>query len=151
MEEARVDLTQPLDREDTRAVVRFIAEALNPSLWAGFAASLGDEELRSQKDRSLGLQKAWGEPSIDRVDRCGGRGASVALRDLAEAAPQVEETEPEYYREEIAPHLSDFSVDQIVEATGLSKPYCNKIRCGQRLPRPRHWPGLEQLIGTPSA
>ena len=69
LEEARVDLTQPLDREDTRAVVRFIAEALNPSLWAGFAASLGDEELRSQKDRSLGLQKAWGEPSVEAVRR----------------------------------------------------------------------------------
>ena len=75
----------------------------------------------------------------------------AALRKLSEAAPAVEETEPDFYRATIAPRLTDFSVQEIAEASGLSASYCKKIRKGERMPRPRHWEALKGLVAVHQA
>lgn len=68
------------------------------------------------------------------------------LRTLAEGAPDVENASLTYYREEIAPSLPEIPVTEIAEATGLSVSYCKKIRSGERVPKPRYWHGLAELI-----
>jgi CRISPR-associated endonuclease Cas1 len=52
---------------------------------------------------------------------------------------------PEMFRREILPGLSRTTLSQLVEATGLSEPYCSRIRRGLVVPHPRHWPALDAL------
>jgi hypothetical protein len=51
------------------------------------------------------------------------------------------------YLREIQPRLLSVTVPAIRTALGLSKAYVTNIRCGKRLPHPRHWRTLAQLIG----
>ena len=53
----------------------------------------------------------------------------------------------ETYLRKIQPRLSSVTVPAIRTALGLSKAYATNIRSGKRLPHPRHWLTLAQLIG----
>lgn len=50
------------------------------------------------------------------------------------------------YREKIQPRLREIAVPMISTALGISEPYATDIRAGKRVPHPRHWLGLAQLI-----
>src|SRR5487761_654888 len=50
------------------------------------------------------------------------------------------------YREQIQPKLATLTVLAIASALGLSKPYATDIRAGRRVPHPRHWMPLAQLL-----
>jgi CRISPR-associated endonuclease Cas1 len=52
----------------------------------------------------------------------------------------------EFYREQIQPKLAAFTVSAMASALGISKPYATDIRRGKRVPHPRHWEKLAQLI-----
>jgi hypothetical protein len=47
---------------------------------------------------------------------------------------------------EILPRLRTLSISTLATATGLSEHYCSLIRLGKRIPHPRHWEGLRQLV-----
>jgi hypothetical protein len=42
--------------------------------------------------------------------------------------------------------LATVSLAAMMRATGLSRPYCAKIRRGAQVPHPRHWEALAQML-----
>ena len=53
--------------------------------------------------------------------------------------------DPELFRTQILPKLTDIPLKTIVKATGLSKSYCSLIRRGEVIPHPSHWEALYAL------
>ena len=52
----------------------------------------------------------------------------------------------------IQPALAKVAKSQIRSALAVSEPYSSNIQAGRRIPHPRHWQALAQLVGvTPSA
>ncbi|MFZ0334446.1 MAG: CRISPR-associated endonuclease Cas1 [Candidatus Acidiferrales bacterium] len=51
------------------------------------------------------------------------------------------------YREEIRPKLAAFTIPAIALTLAVSKPYATDIRTGKRVPHPRHWRKLAELVG----
>ncbi|MDP3983690.1 MAG: CRISPR-associated endonuclease Cas1 [Acidimicrobiia bacterium] len=72
------------------------------------------------------------------------RNAENAGWDARHARP-----DPSVFVEEILPGLRDVAVSAIVEATGLSRPYCSMIRRGAYIPHSRHWEALQVLASSP--
>lgn len=54
----------------------------------------------------------------------------------------------EFYRREILPRLSEFTVKKIRVAIDVSHPYATLIKRGDRIPHPRHWMRLAGLTGV---
>jgi hypothetical protein len=52
-----------------------------------------------------------------------------------------------YYRREILPRLSEFTARKIRVAINVSHPYATLIKCGLKIPHPRHWVPLAVLTG----
>jgi len=75
-------------------------------------------------------------------------------RDQNAASRQWERDNPmppdSVYLEEIVPHLDRVTVPQIANATGLSSGYASMIRRGIKIPHPRHWKALKELIESPA-
>jgi hypothetical protein len=61
-------------------------------------------------------------------------------------AAQQNNFDPEAFEREIRPALRHIPLSRIRDATGLSKPYCSRIRTGALTPHPRHWQRLLQLV-----
>jgi hypothetical protein len=53
-----------------------------------------------------------------------------------------------WFKREIAPKLDAFALKEIGEATGLSLAACSRIRRGARVPHPRHWEALRELVDS---
>ncbi len=51
-----------------------------------------------------------------------------------------------WFSREVVPKLDAFTRAEIAEATGLSLAACSRIRAGTRVPHPRHWAALIDLI-----
>ncbi len=51
-----------------------------------------------------------------------------------------------WFLREILPKLDTYSLSQIAKATGLSLAACSRIRAGTRVPHPRHWEVLGELV-----
>ena len=49
---------------------------------------------------------------------------------------------------EIRPKLKTVSLLETMRATGLSRTYCGMIRRGVRVPHPRHWEALRELVSA---
>ena len=45
--------------------------------------------------------------------------------------------------------LKTVSLLETMHATGLSRTYCGMIRRGVRVPHPRHWEALHELVSAP--
>jgi uncharacterized protein YidB (DUF937 family) len=80
----------------------------------------------------------------------GGRAAEIRGRKNAAHQAAVREwngerPDPAIFSDDILPQLGQISIQQLVEATGLSEHYCSLIRLGKRVPHPRHWDALRQL------
>jgi hypothetical protein len=54
-----------------------------------------------------------------------------------------EHPDPEVFKQDILPRLQDVSLSALMQATGLSRPYCAAVRSGKKTPHPRHWEMLE--------
>ena len=50
------------------------------------------------------------------------------------------------YVNEILPYLGDLMFRSIARATGLSTTDASMIKRGQRVPHPRHWDALSNLV-----
>jgi hypothetical protein len=55
------------------------------------------------------------------------------------------------YVKQIQPALTAIPKSRIREALGVSEPYSIFIQAGQRIPHPRHWQALAQLVGVSPA
>jgi len=62
---------------------------------------------------------------------------------------QAEEMDPAIFEKEIKPKLKTVSLLETMQATGLSRTYCGMIRRGVRVPHPRHWEALRELVRSP--
>jgi CRISPR-associated protein Cas1 len=62
-------------------------------------------------------------------------------------ADQPEWLTEDVYRREIQPRLASVKLPRLIAALGISKPYATNIRSGKRLPHPRHWLTLAELVG----
>ena len=51
-----------------------------------------------------------------------------------------------WFKREIAPKLDAFTLAKIAAATGLSLAACSRVRAGARVPHPRHWEALFELV-----
>jgi CRISPR-associated endonuclease Cas1 len=51
------------------------------------------------------------------------------------------------YREKIQPRLARITVPAILSALEVSEPYASNIRTGWRVPHPRHWFKLAEMVG----
>lgn len=52
----------------------------------------------------------------------------------------------DFYRREILPRLSEFTVKKIRIALDVSHPYATLIKRGDKIPHPRHWVALAKLL-----
>ena len=48
----------------------------------------------------------------------------------------------------VQPHLTNLPIARLRSVLGISEPYAAFIRSGKRVPHPRHWPILAQLVGV---
>jgi hypothetical protein len=62
---------------------------------------------------------------------------------------QIGESDPAIFEKEIGPKLKTVSLLETMQATGLSRTYCGMIRRGVRIPHPRHWEALRELVRPP--
>jgi hypothetical protein len=51
-----------------------------------------------------------------------------------------------WFKREIVPKLDAFSLKAIGKATGLSLAGCSRIMAGAKVPHPRHWEALLDLV-----
>jgi hypothetical protein len=58
------------------------------------------------------------------------------------------QSDPAIFLTEILPGLSDVPLSQLVEVTGLSEPYCSRIRRGLAVPHIRHWAIFQRLANS---
>jgi CRISPR-associated endonuclease Cas1 len=54
----------------------------------------------------------------------------------------------ESYRVKVLPLLATITVPTISRKLNVSEPYATKVRRGQFIPHPMHWPGLAELVGV---
>ena len=62
---------------------------------------------------------------------------------------QDEKLDPATFEKDIGPRLKTVSLLETMQATGLSRTYCGMIRRGVRIPHPRHWEALRDLVRPP--
>lgn len=80
----------------------------------------------------------------------GERNAATLRANVAWERGQSGTFDPETFTKEIGPKLSAVPLAAMMEATGLSRPYCAMIRRGAYVPHPRHWAVLGVLTLTPT-
>lgn len=61
---------------------------------------------------------------------------------------QADGRDATWFRREIAPKLSSYSLSAIARATGLSAAACSRIRSGAQIPHPRHWESFVAFLGS---
>ncbi len=78
-----------------------------------------------------------------------GRRNSVTLLANSEwERSQTKEPDLAIFEREIQPKLKTASLLETMRATGLSRTYCEMIRRGVRVPHPRHWEALRELVSA---
>jgi len=99
--------------------------------------------------KALAAQSAAGDDprrsaAVNRV-----RGEAIAeghRRNRSWAREHPGQRDKAWFKREIAPKLDAFSLAEIAAATGLSLAACSRIRSGARIPHPRHWQALTELV-----
>jgi hypothetical protein len=57
----------------------------------------------------------------------------------------------DFYSREIQPRLKGVTLSALASALGISIPYAVDVRKGRRVPHPRHWKTLAELVNlTPN-
>jgi CRISPR-associated endonuclease Cas1 len=91
--------------------------------------------------REAGVDPSHGGVAAER------RGATMARRKREEhewnAAHGGTGTDPDVFAREILPTIQALPLSDLVRATGLTHGYLSKVRRGEKVPHPRHWPALE--------
>jgi hypothetical protein len=69
------------------------------------------------------------------------------IRDNKQWVRGTAHTEPSVFRSDILPRIQELPLKVLMEATGLTKGACSRIRAGKTVPHPRHWDALTQVGG----
>jgi hypothetical protein len=64
------------------------------------------------------------------------------------AREHPERPSAEAFTRDILPRLRSVPIEALMQATGLSRPYCALVRRELRVPHPRHWDALAALPST---
>ena len=64
-----------------------------------------------------------------------------------DAAHKGQVFDPEWFVANVLPGLATRSLPAIAKATGMSATAAGRIRSGDRVPHPRHWEALAELVG----
>lgn len=115
LEEWRSEATSRFSARGRETLVRMKVEGRDP---ARTPQAIG--KMRQSKERTLAADQKWNAIYRERPDR------DAFLRD-------------------VLPLILDVPVSALSAATGLSKSHCAKIRCGQKVPHPRHWQVIADL------
>jgi hypothetical protein len=105
---------------------------------------------------TAGLVKAAEQGRIAaQSDQAQGRRAETQRRHALAKADWKDSDLPAWldekdYRREIQPRLKQISLSVLAAQLGISIPYAVDIRRGRRVPHPRHWRTLGQLVGVSS-
>ena len=91
-------------------------------------------KLREKRETGKVKQKDFGEKQ------------AAHRRKIAEWNRAPSSVDPEHYRRHIWPTLKSTPVIEIARATGLSYSYCNHIKNGKKIPHPRWWERLGELV-----
>jgi len=59
-----------------------------------------------------------------------------------------EEYDPAWFTREVLPGLRGVSLTAMARVTGMSTSSASKVRAGRRVPHPRHWELLAELVGV---
>jgi CRISPR-associated endonuclease Cas1 len=105
------------------------------------AVSKAHEVLRAR--REAGDDPAHGGEA---ARRRGQRNAATLRANVAWERRQADTFDPDTFTREIGPRLQALSLAAMMQATGLSRPYCAMIRRGARVPHARHWEALRALL-----
>jgi CRISPR-associated endonuclease Cas1 len=106
---------------------------------------------------TAGLIKAAGQGRIAaQSDEAQVRRADTQRRHEAARADWQPSDDPawlskEFYRREIQPRLKRITLSFLTSTLGISIPYAVDIRSGRRVPHPRHWLRLAQLVAVTGA
>jgi hypothetical protein len=86
------------------------------------------------------------------AERRGRRAAAIGSRKRQqvewETAHPDQAYEPDYFETTILPGLATVKLSTMVDATGLSKGFCSRVRAGKFAPHVSHWPALAALAGV---
>ena len=94
---------------------------------------------------------AGGDPAHggNAAKRRGRQNSMTLLANSEWERSQTGEFDPAIFEREIRPKLKTVSLLETMRATGLSRTYCGMIRRGVRIPHPRHWEALRELVRSP--
>jgi len=107
------------------------------------------QEAVSKAHEALQARRLAGDDPAQggRAARLRGQRTSAALR--TNAAWERDQDAPHdlsVFAEMIRPKLAQVTLAEMMDATGLSRPYCAMIRRGVREPHPRHWEMFRALV-----
>lgn len=90
------------------------------------------------------------DPRSDAATNCK-RGAAVAERrrrnrQWKREHPEGVGRDRAWFLREVMPKLDDVPLSAIARVTGLSPASCSRYRDGTRVPHPRHWQALMQML-----
>jgi len=95
--------------------------------------------------------RAAGQIAAQSVDAQARRAETKRRHDLSRAAWQPSSLpawlNAETYLGKVQPLLARLTNKTVASALGSSIPYASAIRAGRRVPHPRHWQALAQLVG----
>jgi len=74
------------------------------------------------------------------------RNNAGAIANGSVTIPTVPGTIAHWYLREVMAKLDAYSLTEIAQATGLSLAACSRHRAGARVPHPRHWGALLELV-----
>jgi len=96
--------------------------------------------------------RAAGQAAAQSTESQARRAKTKRRHDLARAAWQPSGLpawlNEETYLAKIQPLLAGITNKAVGSALGSSIPYASAIRAGRRVPHPRHWQALAQLVGV---
>jgi hypothetical protein len=87
-------------------------------------------------------------PAISLSENASSFGAISRVNRASSRWPQVRKmyANAAWFSREIVPNLDNYSLSQGAKATELSLAACPRIPAGTRVPHPRHWKTLADLI-----
>jgi hypothetical protein len=104
-------------------------------------------KLARRGPEALAQKRAEGQDPARTPEALAKLGKSIAQRNQERREWEHEHrgahVDPDIFRREILPGLRAVSLSTLMQATGLSRPYCAAIRKGEKTPHPRHWEALK--------
>ncbi len=105
---------------------------------------------REQLIRSAEAGRIAGQSAAAQARRSAAQSRLAASIKAWDPTSQPDWLTEDFYRTKIVPLLTSVTRAEVVSAIGVSIPYAADVRNGKRMPHPRHWVALANLVGVPS-